>query len=633
MSTDNITDVSWIRQAFMVGSVTLDKADKVRRVYSSSSTKYTDTTLGGNFAINSPPQFTRFADLKMNTANGGSAAYRGGSKGMGRYYSEAIDDNAIHVHMRFGVAEYNSLTTFMSGFLDSGATVLARTGETPGIFFNIGKLAGFLVSAPLVPFVLLGQAYNFFAGKPYSKYYYLKPTMALYWNAVNTLVNTMAVNMGLIAAGDIAGYDTNGTDKDGNPKVKSIPGPALNANDIAQFNALLPDIFRKSGGIDIYAVANRAQRIKNREVLLQITDLQNAADAPSFADKAQEILNIGNQKPPPTPSLEGYVKKYKATKMAVGTGSKDDKQEPVGTWEEGFTSFLSAELADGSQWITLKVNNESTVTESFSNSVKESDIAGKINGMSSSSRETRFSTMEGNIGDGLLLGGLEGIIGAVKDIATGVADGVGMSGLAALGGSAFVDIPKHWDQSTADLPKVSYKLELRAPYGNKMSIFTNLYVPLAMILAATLPLSTGKQSYTSPFLVEAYSKGRTQTRGLIDSLSITRGVGNVGWSDDELPLGLDITFSIVDTTSVMHMALDDTWNPFDDDSAFTDYMAVLGSLGIVDQTYNVRKFKRNMSKIFQKFEKYRSPAFYASQVAGTLPGRILRSVAKATARN
>ncbi len=81
------------------------------------------------------------------------------------------------------------------------------------------------------------------------------------------------------------------------------------------------------------------------------------------------------------------------------------------------------------------------------------------------------------------------------------------------------------------------------------------------------------------------------------------------------------------------MALDDTWNPFDDDSAFTDYMAVLGSLGIVDQTYNVRKFKRNMSKIFQKFEKYRSPAFYASQVAGTLPGRILRSVAKATARN
>ena len=35
----------------------------------------------------------------------------------------------------------------------------------------------------------------------------------------------------------------------------------------------------------------------------------------------------------------------------------------------------------------------------------------------------------------------------------GMLDVVGLSGLGALAGSGFVDIPKHWQSSTANLPR------------------------------------------------------------------------------------------------------------------------------------------------------------------------------------
>ena len=60
-------------------------------------------------------------------------------------------------------------------------------------------------------------------------------------------------------------------------------------------------------------------------------------------------------------------------------------------------------------------------------------------------------------------------------------------------------------------------------------------VPLSMLLAGALPKSTGKHSYDAPFLVEIYDKGKAQTRlGIIDSISITRGVGRLGARENQI---------------------------------------------------------------------------------------------------
>ena len=139
--------------------------------------------------------------------------------------------------MRFGVAEYNSLTTFFTNFFDSSMGTLARTGESTGVLYNSGKEAGILFDSPLRPFVVAGRIYRFLDDKPYSKYYYLKPTMPLYWGAVNTIVNNLAVNMGLIGAADIDSYTVNAEGK-AEPNYEA----GLTSKEIEAFNKLLPDV-------------------------------------------------------------------------------------------------------------------------------------------------------------------------------------------------------------------------------------------------------------------------------------------------------------------------------------------------------------------------------------------------------
>src|SRR5690606_36604944 len=162
-------------------------------LYGAAGYKYTDTTLGGNFAINAPAQFCRLTDLRPPTRLIKNNPNIGGSLGMGRYYSESIDDYAQHIHMRFGVPEFNSLTTFFTGFYNTDASLLARKGRGPGIAFSIGKAAATIAFIPLAPFIAAGRILRWLANAPASKYYYLRPTMPLYWNAINTIANTLAV--------------------------------------------------------------------------------------------------------------------------------------------------------------------------------------------------------------------------------------------------------------------------------------------------------------------------------------------------------------------------------------------------------------------------------------------------------
>jgi hypothetical protein len=135
-----------------------------------------------------------------------------------------------------------------------------------------------------------------------------------------------------------------------------------------------------------------------------------------------------------------------------------------------------------------------------------------------------------------------------------------------------------------------------SPYGNPISQLLNLYIPLSMLLAGALPLATGKQSYTSPFLCQLFDKGRCQTRlGIIDSLSITRGTGNLGFDNEGHAMAIDITFTVKDLSSIMYMPIAEGFslNPlngiFDDDTVFSDYMAVISGMSLNDQTYRMRK--------------------------------------------
>ena len=719
-----LKDAGWVRQAFLVTSNKLSSIDVQNRTFSSVALKYVDTTPGGNLAINPPPQFTRTADIRnvgmySGNANGASGTFVGGtqgagSSGMGRYYSEAIDDNAQRIYMRFGVPRFNSLTTFFTGFYNVSAGELARTGRAGGLFYSLGLIAGTVVSLlswKLVAIQLAGRALRFLSSNPSSKFYYLKPTMPVYWTAVTTIVNQLAVNRGIIPRAMGANNQSSMNNQ-----------YEFTADALLQIHNLLPDIFRKDGGIDVYAMANRAQRlayIRNQQLENLLandgkTDILNAISQvmsvpitdtrPDYKEYMGRWYGVKSSLPSSSPTnSEAPPANSNTSTLAQGTaaaaGNKDagpvtggsgDASEQLGadSEEPSIIDFLRAEMTDGSAFATFRVNSTGHVSESFSNSVTESELAGKINGMSSSSRSTRFDMADGDISDGLVGKAIGGAMAAAKDVLTGLADGVGMSGLAALAGSAFVDIPKHWQSSTASLPRSSYSISLVSPYGNQISQMLNLDIPLAMLLAAALPLSTGKQSYTSPFILELYDQGRCQTRlGMIDSLSITRGTGNLGFNNDGHAMAIDVSFSIVDMSSIMSMpinqgfsneaaktgaviggvvggvaggasagvpgavvgatggaavgaaggaAIDAVGNAiktingiFDDDNVFTDYMAVLAGMNLQDQIYQWRKFKLNITKAMQTWGSFYSASHFAGVIGDVPPARLVSLLYKA----
>jgi hypothetical protein len=126
-------------------------------------------------------------------------------------------------------------------------------------------------------------------------------------------------------------------------------------------------------------------------------------------------------------------------KLDPATGKKIDDPK----WFE----MLEAELDDASNYVSFRVNYTGPVSESFSNSTGASEIQQKINSMSSSARTMNFNFAGGNVSDGAVGKIIGGVANAAKDFFTGMADALQISGLAALGGAAFVDIPEHWQQS------------------------------------------------------------------------------------------------------------------------------------------------------------------------------------------
>jgi hypothetical protein len=731
-------DIDWIKQSFLLADDDITEADMLRRVMTSATFKFTDTSLGGNFCINPPPQFTRYADIK--TGGGARASdntegrrdYFGGIDpvaiyagirddyksmksrlasgfGMGRYYSEAIDDHNQLVHMRFGVPEFNSMWAFLGSMYSTDASQLARTGRSTYDFFSApiqstagaaGAVTGLLLAAPFYPFILGGKVIRTLAGWPTTKYYYLKPTMALYRNAVNQIANGIAVNMGL------SPYSPKDTRRDSYAD-QTVFGDAY----LKSFNGLLPDVIGTDGVVDVYKLSTRAQRRAEayREDLRALNGSGVASTFQSLRSSLREHMNnIANGVSGNTPAAEGRgLAKYLQDYFAISNNKKLDNggmaQEQVGdrtqysmasagdvepgkTNADGsmtlgeragaFSSFFGSELRDGGQFVTFRVDNPGTQSESFSNSVRESDLASQLNSTSANARSKRFSFANGDLDP---YGITKTISGAMESFVTEALDKVQLSGLAAFSGLAFTDIPKVYDASSAQLPTSDFTIQLRTPYNNKMSRFLHLYLPLAHLLAGVLPLSTGAKSYTSPFLVECYSVGRCAIRlGIIQSMTITRGTGNVGWSENGEPMGIDVSFSVADLSTIVHMPIvskfslwSKAWmgaastagaindnnlaavgvdsngalqnsaeavaaalsaSTYDDDNSYTDYLAVLGSLTLPEMTYGTRKIALQYANRRQDFRTWATMGQFASTFSDTMLGRGLRAFAMASDR-
>jgi hypothetical protein len=707
MATTQVRNDSWVRSSFLITKAGRTIQDRQNRLDSGARVKFSDTTLGGARCINPFPQFTQYADMTvpgLNTALSYSIdnpVYQlliseedrktdvrnsvAASRGLGRAYSAMYDDTGEYITMRLGVPKMNGLLSFFFSFYDPTASVVARTGAGPSVFYEAGRMLTAVVGATIAPIMFVGKAVAFLLGKSISRYYYLEPTMHNYWMAANNIANSLATNMGIIPR--VGGRD------DSKEEI------AARADEIKQYNAMLPDIFRKDGGIDLFGVANRYNRLSLKfqeavnDLAIQATSkggfidsfrqwANNAAFGALTDTKIGDVMTYtrrylnatGNQfENLDSDKLERAVLSFKADNETGGTDSSGKKTADASTlakWSmlDAMVEHQKAGMNEGAEWVTFRVDNSGPSTFSFDNTVGESSIASGFNGTVSNARSIRFNAAEFQTGIGLV----DTVVGSIKNVISGGLDFIGVSNLTALMGNAFVDIPQVWQSSAASMPATNYTIELRGWSGDPISRFKDIWVPVSMALATVMPQSTGKMSYTSPFILEAYSRGRCTIKlGMVRNLSIAVGVGNLGRNSEGEALGVTLNFEIVDLSSIVHMPISTEasfWSgltqtvgkiddglrglvtgeatnssqakatlldpaTYDDSSKFSEMMAVLGGLSLQEQIYTTQKIRLAQTRMMTSFDTWSSQSSFINNVAGSLPGRILSIFGRGTVAN
>lgn len=302
-----------------------------------------------------------------------------------------------------------------------------------------------------------------------------------------------------------------------------------------------------------------------------------------------------------------------------------------------FIDLMEVEFEDGTAFATFRVDNPGSADESWSNQTGESSISSAFNSISAKARDVTFNLMGGNIDNGIITG----VIDAAKGLLHGALDSFHLSGLLSLGGAAFVDIPQQWENSSANLPRMNYTMQLFTPYGNPIGQLLYVHLPMCMLLAAALPISTGHQSYTSPFLLELYDRGRAQTRlGIMDSLSFTRGTTELPFNKDRQFMSVDVSFSVKDLSSIMHMPLStaaysplELINPVKDassvidtligeDNVYNDYLHVLAGASLYQSVYRGQKLRDNVGVLRQRSMSLSSMSHWASWLHTTPIGLL-----------
>ena len=372
---------------------------------------------------------------------------------------------------------------------------------------------------------------------------------------------------------------------------------------------------------------------------LQTAISSEPLDPTATTPPAEPASASGDGSSASTASNEGD-KSFVPMYNSLETGENGEVKNKPGwfkNWWNGLTEGTKSGFNGGFSWVVFKVNPTGAQSASFSSSTTTPEIKSMINGFSSNAAKLRFNFSQGATG----IPGIDTITEGVKNLTLGLmaGSGIGIAGLVSLAGSSFVDVPDTWEDSTANLPTESFEIHLRSPYGNVLSRYMNLHIPLSMLLAGALPISTGRQSYTAPFICKMISVGRSNVDlGMIDSLNITHGVGNLGFNRDKKPLGIDVSFTVKDLNRAVHAPIDmggSLLNPlsalsiFDDDNAFNFYINTLAAVSVADMTLAKNRFDRNLRLKMMAYNSFFSTSHLTLAATESAPGRALRSIASA----
>ena len=661
-------DKAWLTSSYLVEINDLSDDDRPNAYWSNAYLKYTDTSLGGNYGINTKYGYTPSADVPIAGRMSGREPFDIMSEsmdyGMGRQYSEAIDDNEQILFIEMGDPKFNSLLSMAINAMDYGTSVVANSGRSLAAYYA-GRAIGSVVAvtAVFMAFPLWGAAL-FLGGLLASKlisagsdfyYYKLDPSMYKYWRAVNTCTNQLFTELGLTVP-ELMDTPTEGQ--------LGLP-VAITSEFVSEINELLPGLITEGNYVDVFAVANRIQVLTNSQMALE-QEMYNTSTTYTFADKVSrpEVKHL-------TSWLSELHKIYKTsgkiTEATTGTqtdnggeitstegsdipnatankpsdtlskaSTKADQSVVIPTkeieekkdWLDEVVKYSKSASEYGAGSANFRVEYTGAVTETFSSSVKDIPIKDTINNVSRKAKDIRFSVAGGNI----ISDNVDKALKYAGDFAMGSLESVtfGLSNIfTALMGSGYFDVPKMWDDSTFEYQKHTFKMRLGGPYGHPLSQVQDMYIPLFMLICAAATQSVGKAGYTSPMLCKPFIKGiMAPNLALMDSLTIERGVGSMGYDKRGRPLAIDVSFSFIVLDDFFSMPVEAgvfgaITSALDDASPLARYIQLLGGRDYYTTKYAAPKVKNKYANLKKGMDAFISPAALGTAIGSSIGGSIV----------
>lgn len=580
---------------------------------------FKDTRLGMNDAINCLWQFNRDDDIVHPMMRSQVDI----DIGEGRVYSSTIEQNQSLAWFTFGVPRFTKLANF---YLNAAHEKLTQLNNTGFADVDLGEIFGNMVGA--IVFALPGWILNNIVDialkfKSYNvdRFYQLRPTMHLYYKYVDSILAAWLVNTGLYGNGrSIPTAEADG-------KVSGVEISEIDSGTGID-NSALP--LALQGGASIWDILTR------KCTQLGVDLNRNYGFMDRLFNDMYDVDKNGDS----VDNLDAYVNELIKMDpddydMADEEHIKSQAGQAAAEWSgSGWGNVgdvISRTAFGATQFVGFRIEKSTDASESFSNSTGPSALAEQINNSSreAMTKKIDFGQSGGSSNTGV--GILDDALGVVKGFFGTLADSLELSNLATvMVGNAFIDVPEQYTGSDFNKSH-SLSFQLRAPYGDVVSIYQSIMVPLAMLLAGALPRAAGPNSYTQPFLCRVYSKGLFSIpMGIIDSISIKRGSSEFGWTYQNLPTCVDVSISIKDLSPVMYMGMQSSVIPnlFGTPSSFDEYLLTLAGVGLFERTSRLASVRRNLQLFFHRWRNtYTNPVYWAHWIGDSTPATWINAFA------
>ena len=585
---------------------------------------FRDTRVGGNDAINCLWQFNRDDDIMhpVNTI----VSENDGCVGLGRVYSSTTEQNQQICWITFGIPYYTKMAEFYLNAFDNDLIALNQNGyldstdptsKLAGIF---GSGIGMAISLFTLPVKWAVQGINATRDQyPVNRFYELRGMMPLYYKYVDSILAQWLVSSGVYDQGPTDSSNSSSWTANPDYLPDALKATGVSIHDLTKRRAL--NAYLGQAGVEEFDTEDDNEK-RNKFLTTKPTEASSTSSS-----NATKIAK--NYDPTAAEKIANVIAGKTSTSSSGDSFETDGYIDMYSGWTDSFVG----NMLGSSQFLGFRINKDVDASESFSNSTSPSSFAETFNSqVKEAAMKSADAGLKGGTGfdfvDSVIKAGGNLVSSALKVMAdNSVFNLTGLS--AAVTTGAYIDVPEQY--SGSDFNKShSISFQLRSPYGDMVSIYQSIIVPLACILAGALPRQAGSNSYNQPFLCRVYCKGMFSIpMGIIDSISIKRGSSEFGWTYNNLPTCVDVSISIKDMSPVMYVGLlEPGWTDLlTVDNSFKEYLLTLSGTGLFERISVMARLRRNMQFKAHKLRNYYfNPAFWSHEVSQWAPCRVVAAI-------